>query len=460
LVVVSNRVTSPRQARSGAQGGLAVAVQAALEDWGGVWFGWSGELRDDGGEEANVFHSGQVTYATVDLSSQDYEEYYNGFANCTLWPLFHYRLDLTEFSRRTLSGYQRVNQLFAERLRPLLRDDDLIWVHDYHLIPLAEQLRHAGCRQRMGFFLHIPWPALEVFLALPNHREIVHALCAYDLVGFQTDNDVRGFVNYIKLEAGGEVDPDGTVKAFGRRLRVGAFPISIDTARLAGFAREAEFARQTVRLRDSLRGRKLMIGVDRLDYSKGLPQRFRAYEQLLEHYPENRGRVVFLQIAPPSRQDVPEYLQIRRQLEATAGHVNGAYAEFDWMPLRYLNTGFSRRILAGFLRIATVGVVTPLRDGMNLVAKEYVAAQNPKDPGVLLLSRFAGASAELDGAVPVNPYDVEGTAGAMQAALSMPLEERRERWESMYRRLETHDVDYWRGAFLDALSAMEPAACE
>jgi trehalose 6-phosphate synthase len=308
---------------------------------------------------------------------------------------------------------------------------------------MADQLRHAGCGQRMGFFQHIPWPALEVFLALPNHRDIVKQMCAYDMLGFQTERDLANFQHYIRVEAGGRVDPDGTIMAFGRRLVAGAYPISTDTRRVVEFAQEAADARQTQRLRDSLRGRDLLIGVDRLDYSKGLLQRFRAFGTLLENYPANRGRVVMMQIAPPSRQDVPEYLQLRQQLESEAGHVNGAYAEFDWNPIRYLNKGFSRRILAGFLRQGRVGVVTPLRDGMNLVAKEYVAAQNPDDPGVLMLSRFAGAALELDGALLVNPYDAEGMAEAMQTALAMPLEERRERWQSMFRRLETHDVDAW-----------------
>ena len=443
LVVVSNRVATPRHARSGSQGGLAVAVQAALEERGGLWFGWSGEVDEQPNRKPDEFTSGTVSYVTSDLTPRDYEEYYNGFANRTLWPLMHYRLDLTEFSRRNYSGYERVNSLFADRLLPYLQDDDIVWVHDYHLIPMADQLRHAGCSQRMGFFLHIPWPALEVFLALPNHRDIVKQMCAYDMLGFQTKRDLANFQHYIRVEVGGRVDPDGTILAFGRRLTAGAYPISTDTQRVVEFAREAADARQTQRLRESLRGRDMLIGVDRLDYSKGLLQRFRAFGTLLENYPANRGRVVLMQIAPPSRQDVPEYLQLRQQLESEAGHVNGAYAEFDWNPVRYLNKGFSRRILAGFLRHGRVGVVTPLRDGMNLVAKEYVAAQNPDDPGVLMLSRFAGAAQELDGALLVNPYDAEGMAEAMQTALAMPLEERRERWQSMFGRLETHDVDAW-----------------
>jgi len=452
LVVVSNRVAPPETARSGAQGGLAVALQAALEKSSGLWFGWSGEVSDVDGREPHVQQSGNVTIATIDLNQADYEEYYNGFANRALWPLCHYRLDLTDFCQRSWEGYQRVNQLFVDHLRSLLKPDDVIWVHDYHLIPLGKLLREAGCRQRIGFFLHIPWPALEIFLALPGHHEIVEALCHYDLIGFQTQNDLRGFHNYIELEAKQEVEPDGTICAFRRRLQARAFPISIDTDNVARMAEAAVDSAHNLRLRESLRSRQLMIGVDRLDYSKGLHQRLRAYESLLRGYRDLRGEVVFLQIAPPSRQDVPELAQMREELEAASGHVNGAYADFDWLPLRYLNKGFGRDILMGFLRTARVGVVTPLRDGMNLVAKEFVAAQDPEDPGVLVLSRFAGASAELEDAVLVNPYDIEGMAEALKAALLMPLDERRNRWRKMFERLQRHDVHAWRQQFLGTLT--------
>ncbi|MCG8354976.1 MAG: alpha,alpha-trehalose-phosphate synthase (UDP-forming) [Kiloniellales bacterium] len=452
LIVVSNRVAPVRKRGSGAEGGLAIAIYAALKERGGIWFGWSGQISDQDSTQPNIFDVGKVTYATVDLSQRDYDEYYNGLANRTLWPLFHYRLDLSDFAQRNFAGYQRVNTLFATRLLPLLKDDDLIWVHDYHLIPLGEQLRAAGCGQRMGFFLHIPWPALEVVLALPNHRRIVRALCSYDLVGFQTINDLRAFHDYILHEAEGEVDADGVVRAFGRVLRADAFPIGIDTEAVAAFAKEAGRSRQTERLKDSLLDRDMMIGVDRLDYSKGLVSRMEAYEHLLTNYPANRGRVVLLQIAPPSRSDVPEYVDIRHELEATAGRINASFAEFDWNPIRYLNKGFTRQTLSGFLRISRIGLVTPLRDGMNLVAKEYVAAQPPEDPGVLILSRFAGAARQLDSALIVNPYDVEGVAEAMQVALAMPVEERRERWRPMFERLGREDVTAWREAFLDALT--------
>ncbi len=454
LVVISNRVAPVRKSESGSEGGLAVAILDVLKDQGGVWFGWSGKITEHESQAAQTFDHGKLTYATVDLSQQDYDEYYTGFANSVLWPLFHYRLDLTDFSRRDMVGYYRVNVIFATRLLPLLQSDDLIWVHDFHFIPMAECLRQAGCKQRIGFFLHIPWPSIQVLLALPNHEGIVRGLCAYDLIGFQTESDLRGFREYIEHEIGGEVLPDGTVKAFGRSLRADVFPISIDTKDVGRIAEDAVNSPQTERLRDSLGGRKLIIGVDRLDYSKGLVQRLEAYEHLLKVYPEQRGNVVLLQIAPPSRSHVNEYRDIRHTLERTAGHINSTFAEFDWNPIRYLNKGFRRQTLAGFFRLSDVGFVTPLRDGMNLVAKEYVAAQNPENPGVLVLSRFAGAAQELDGALIVNPYDTEGVGESLQLALTMPLEERRERWRTMYDHLCDHDVVAWRRSYLDALRSV------
>jgi trehalose 6-phosphate synthase len=460
LVVVSNRVAAVKQTRPGAEGGLAVAVRAALRERGGIWFGWSGKVLERDYRQPTITEVGKITYATVDLTQRDYDEYYVGFSNSTLWPLFHYRLDLAEFAQRTWAGYQRVNALFAHRLQPLLRDSDTVWIHDYHFTLLAENLRSAGCRHKMGFFLHIPWPALEVLLALPMHRQIVKALCAYDLLGFQTEDDVLCFQDYIRREAGGETGKDGVVKAFGRTLKAQAFPIGIDTEMFAKMAAESEGSKQVARLEESLGNRELIIGVDRLDYSKGLIKRIEAFEHLLTAYPDNRGKVVFLQINPPSRSDVADYVDIRHELEAMAGHVNGAFAEYDWAPIRYLNKSFSRRVLAGFFRASRVGMVTPLRDGMNLVAKEFVAAQSAKDPGVLVLSRFAGAARELDGALIVNPYDVEGVAERLQEALNLPLKARQERWRSMYKAIASNDVTAWRESFLQALlgtDAREPA---
>ncbi len=458
LVVVSNRVAPLRRQGSGSEGGLTVAVLAALREKGGMWFGWSGNVGSAETGPPDLFETGKLISATIDLSKRDYDEYYNGFANRVLWPLFHYRPDLANFSRRQLTGYLRVNGHFASGLLPLLRDDDQIWVHDYHLIPLAEQLRGAGCAHRIGFFLHIPWPALEILLMLPNHEAIVKALCAYDLIGFQTERDVAAFLDYIKQEARGEVGAGGLVKAFGRTVQVGAFPISIDTEAVARYASEAMSSRPAQRLKESVGDCELVIGVDRLDYSKGLVERMVAFAHLLQVYPANRGRVVLLQIAPPSRGDVPEYQELRQELSTISGHINGSYAEYDWAPIRCLNKGYKRQTLAGFYRVSRVGLVTPLRDGMNLVAKEYVAAQSPEDPGALVLSRFAGAAQELSGALIVNPHDTEGVADALETALKMRKEERLERWESMYQRLRQFDVSAWREAYLSALAAVPRAA--
>jgi trehalose 6-phosphate synthase len=457
LVVVSNRVAPVGEGKSTA-GGLAVAMLAALRKSGGIWFGWSGEVLAKPANRPNLFQIGRLTYATVDLTQRDYDEYYNGYANSTLWPLFHYRLDLTEFSRRNYAGYLRVNRLFAELLMPMLHPNDLIWVHDYHLIPLADELRRLGARQLIGFFLHTPFPALDALLALPNHENLVRSLCAYDVVGFQTDNDLRAFHDYIVREARGRLIGGRTFVAFGRNFCADAFPIGLDTDNVVRLADRAEASRQTQRLRESLQDRHLIIGVDRLDYSKGLVTRFEAFAQLLESHPELRGRVVFMQIAPPSRIDVLDYLEIRRTLEATAGRINGRFAEYDWAPIRYLNKSFSRPALTGFLRISQVGLVTPLRDGMNLVAKEYVAAQRPDNPGALVLSRFAGAARELDQALIVNPYDVEAIAEAMHVALVMPQQERRRRWTAMMKVLRGNDIAAWRDRFVGTLEQSRAAA--
>lgn len=447
LVVVSNRVALPDE--SARAGGLAVALQEALQQNGGMWFGWSGKINPH--PQHHTLSDGEVSYAVMDLNRKDHAEYYNGYANRTLWPIFHYRIDLADFNRENYAGYLRVNRLFAERLAPLLRRDDDLWVHDYHLIPLGEELRARGVDQRIGFFLHTPFPAMETLLVLPSHERIARSLCAYDVVGFQSGNDLRAFHDYVTLEAKGQVLSNGLVHAFGRTLRAEVFPIGVDVDPLVEAARASPRLGAIKRLRKNFEHCRLMIGVDRLDYSKGLPERFRAFERFLEKFSEYCGKVSFMQIAPPSRSDVPEYLQIRRTLETQAGHINGRFASFDWTPLHYLNTSFQRATLTGFYRFSRVGVVTPLRDGMNLVAKEYVASQDPEAPGVLVLSRFAGAARHMSGALLVNPFDYEGLADALARAVEMPLEERRDRWQDMMRAVRETSLDTWRENFLRTL---------
>ena len=451
LVVVSNRVAA--DGGNPDSGGLAVAIRAALENHGGMWFGWSGEVEDEAGDVPARVQRGPLTYATLDLSQRDYNEYYLGFANRVLWPLFHFRGSLVDYSRQDFAGYLRVNRGFARSLAPMLAPQDLVWVHDYHLIPLGRELRRLDCSQPIGFFLHTPFPPAELLRVLPNHRDLVEALCAFDLVGFQTKSDLHGFRDYLLRLAGAEDLGRGVLRAFGRTVRAQVFPIGIDAATIAAQASAADGTRQMLRLRQSLGDRTLMIGVDRLDYSKGLPARFQAFGQLLETCPETRGRIVFMQIAPPSRSEVPEYQEIRRSLAASAGHINGRYGEFDWTPLRYINKSFNHRVLTGFFRASRIGLVTPLRDGMNLVAKEYVASQPATDPGVLVLSCFAGAAQELGEAVLVNPHDIEGMAEAIRQGLTMSLGERKERWTSMMTTIERKDINAWRKSFIDALSA-------
>lgn len=450
LIVVSNRVALPGEHRAG---GLALALQAALAEHGGIWFGWSGRTVRDRSGRLHEHAAGNIRCITMDLNRLDYETYYNGFANRTLWPLLHFRLDLVDYSRGTREGYLRVNGIFADRLAPMLRDDDMVWIHDYHLIPLAALLRERGVGCRMGFFLHVPMPSPDLVAAMPDHARLFSSFYAYDLVGFQTRRDMERFQDYVRLFGGGRVHGDGMLEApGGRRLRAGAFPISIDTARIASLAQEA-LSRPAVRaLRRSLGAGRLAIGVDRLDYSKGLPERFRGFERYLERHPSEKGRLTYLQIAPVSRGDVAEYRMLRNELERIAGHVNGSHSDADWTPLRYVNRNFAHSTLTGFYRIARVGLVTPLRDGMNLVAKEYVAAQDPENPGVLVLSLLAGAAYELKEALLVNPHDLDGVADAIATAAGMPRAERIDRWRAMMDHLRRHDIHAWRRSFLGALA--------
>lgn len=458
LVIVSNRLTLPGDGQTRA-GGLAVAMREALRERGGIWFGWSGDVVETPGNAPRITTRGKITYAATDLSAAEHKLYYLGHANATLWPLLHYRLGLMEYRRDAARTYLEVNRRFAKLLAPLIAPDDLVWVHDYHLIPLGQELRKLGVRNRIGFFLHTPFPPAEVLIALPRCEGLIEALCAYDVAGFQTEDCVRAFMSCIREIGGGAEFGGGEFTAFGRQARVAAFPISIDAEGFADVARRASASPEAQRLDESLAGRALILGVDRLDYTKGIPHRFDAIEALLTDWPEHRRQFNYLQITPYSRAEVAQYRALRRQIEEAAGRVNGKFAEFDWSPIRYVNRSFSRQTLAGFHRRARIGLVTPLRDGMNLVAKEFVAAQNPEDPGVLVLSRFAGAANELQAALLVNPIDVDGVAAALRRGLSMSRDERVERWQAMMQVLQRNTIATWCSAFLGALArAQQPGA--
>ena len=442
LIVISNRVS----AGGGAQGGLAVALSAALRKNGGIWFGWSGEQTEQFSGHINFQREDGVTTATVDLEAQDIDEYYNGYANRTLWPLFHYRIDLAEYERSFADGYQRANERFAETARPLIEPDDLVWVQDYHMFPLGDELRKRGVKNRIGFFLHIPWPPHRLLATLPEAHMLVETLFSYDVIGFQTSEWLASFCDFARDEMGAVIDGEDVVLG-ERRLRLVACPIGIDAKEFAALA-ASEKAEETFHLvRESAIGRTLIVGVDRLDYSKGLEERFLGYERFLVEHPEERKEVVLLQIAPPSRGAVESYQRIRSTLEGLAGRINGAHAALDWVPIRYVNQAYPRDILAGVYRACRIGLVTPLRDGMNLVAKEYVAAQDPDDPGVLILSRFAGAAEQMDQALLVNPHSAEELSDAIHRALALPLKERQDRWQSLMADVQRRDAMWWLDSF-------------
>jgi len=449
LVVVSNRVAAAEDAARA--GGLSVALRAALKAGPAMWFGWSGERVTEYSGALKTHRIDDIDVVTLDLEDADFEEYYNGYANATLWPLFHSRTDLADYTRSFEQGYARVNRRFAEALAPLLRPDDLVWVHDYHLIPLGRELRRLGVVGSIGFFLHIPWPAPQLFTTLPQHADLADAMFAYDLVGFQTAACVDAFADYVTREARGRREGE-LLAAFGRSTLARAFPIGIDAPQFLRLARSKAAERAWDRMAAHGVFRSLIVGVDRLDYSKGLPERLLGFEQFLKAHPDMVRKVLYLQIAPSSREGVEAYQALRAQVLALAGRINATWAEMDHAPMLCVNRNYERAELAGIYRAARVGLVTPLRDGMNLVAKEYVAAQDPDDPGVLILSRFAGAAEQMTDAMIVNPYCAEELAEAIGAALEMPRRERVRRWMRLLEGVERCDVRGWRDDFVAALT--------
>ncbi len=428
-VIVSNRVPSPNE-KGATAGGLAVALADATTP-GTIWFGWSGRRSSETSTVAELVQSDGVTYATLDIGERDYVRYYNGFANGALWPLFHFRAGLLMFNRPDYDAYRRVNKAFAAALQPLLRADDLIWIHDYQLMTMAADLRELGVTNPIGFFMHIPFVPPELMEVLPPAADLLAGLAASEVVGFQRESDRLSFLDCVRKFLAVEPDSTGQFKWNGRTVHAVLTPIGIDADKFAKLAERAELTGDAKRMDASLGERALVLGVDRLDYSKGLPQRFDAFGRLLYCFPQHLRQVNFLQIAARSRQEVGSYQTLRRELDRRAGDINGEFSDFDWVPLRYMTHAVKRNAIAGFYRRARVGLVTPLRDGMNLVAKEYVAAQDSEDPGVLVLSRFAGAADEMIEALIVNPFDADEVAEAIHQALTMPLDERKSRHEAL-----------------------------
>jgi trehalose 6-phosphate synthase len=455
LVVVSNRITRGN-ANEPVTGGLAAALLPIVEKSGAIWVGSSGRVRDGVQKEpfAEIEALGAGALAMLDLPAAHYGGYYEGFANSALWPALHSRADLIRVSQGDYLSYREVNAFMARALMRFRKPDTLFWIQDYHFLALGTELRNLGVSQPIGFFLHTPWSAREVIEGVPHHRELVEAMLAYDLIGFQTEEDFDNFASYLTSTLGLTIC-NGVVTSRRGATRLAVFPIGIDVDRFVRQATKAVSHPDVSRLRRSLHGEKLAIGVDRLDYSKGLINRIKAFDEMWTAQPSLARTVSLLQIATPSRGAIEAYGNLQTDLAKLVSDVNGRHGEVDWTPIRYLNKGFSQTVLAGLYRTAQVGVVTPLHDGMNLVAKEYVAAQNPADPGVLVLSKFAGAANELDTALLVNPHDIDGMARTIAVALSMPLLERRMRWEAMMVKLRRSSIQHWFTSFVEILQTAQ-----
>ncbi len=448
LVVVSNRVPDPS---AGAQaGGLAVALEGLMERRGGVWFGWSGATSP--APAAPVIHrAGEVDYVTIDLTPEEHRSYYTGFSNSVLWPLLHSMPELMAYDRRAGQIYRQVNERMVDALLPMLRPNDLIWVHDYHLFCMPSILRARGVLAPIGFFLHVPFPGNDVLGSIPEAGALLRDVLCADLIGFQTDNDLENFAIACQRLAGAQRVSSRWLQVGGRRVRLDVFPVEIEAREFAALAERAWRAPATEALRRSMHGQALLLGVDRLDPTKGLLQRLAGYRRLLETRPERRRTTTLLQIAAVSRQEVGSYRDLRAALDRAAGRINSEWGEPDWTPLRIVARAGARATVAGYMREARVGLVTPLRDGMNLVAKEFVAAQDPQNPGVLVLSRFAGAARQLSAALLVNPHDPDELADVLNTAITMGLAERQDRWQAMWRAIEGGSAAGWGRNFVSAL---------
>lgn len=452
IIVVSFRIAQHQHI---ATGGLAVAIECMLnaQQQEGIWLGWSGEQSS---KICSALHSEQREHystMTFSLTPEQYQEFYCGYANNCLWPAFHQRSDLMHFQSQHYQQYLAINNQIAHYLQTIARPDDLIWVQDYHLIPLAHFCRELGLKQAIGFFLHTPFPSPEILKTIPRHEQWLPYLLDYDVVGVQSKPDFlnmsQGFEQVLGLSPN-----QNKIWHANRKTHIQPYPISIAPDLIQTMATMptpvgAHYTEYPITGEG-----QLIVSADRLDYSKGLPKRFECFNTLLEHYPTLKESVSYLQIAPSTREGIHSYQQQQNELESLAGQINGKHGTFNWVPLLYLNRAIAPVILMGLFRKSHVGFIAPLRDGMNLVAKEYIAAQDPADPGVLVLSSFTGAASELqEGALLVNPYDAEATAQALYQALTMPLAERKARHSALQAHLSEFDLAHWCCRFLEDLKA-------
>lgn len=468
LIVVSNRLPvevkhrggGPRLSRSA--GGLATALDSIWRFTHGCWVGWAGAADSEHANEllAKAARGRSYGFKPVPLSRDEISKFYSGFANEIIWPLFHDMPSRCNFDPEYWEVYQRVNRRFAQAAVEVTNGKDVIWAHDYHLMLMGRYLREAGKTTTAGFFLHIPFPAPDIFEKLPWRKTILKSLLHYDMLGFQTDRDRWNFVSCLERivpEAQAiREDPFTSVALEGRRTRVGTFPISIAFEEFANHAASRDVEALSNQFRHELSNKFLVLGVDRLDYTKGIPERLRAFRILLRRYPELRHRVTLLQVVVPSREEIPNYKDLRREVELLVSQINGEFTEGGWVPIHYMHRNLTRKQLLTYYRAADIALVTSLKDGMNLVAKEFCAAQ-VDETGVVIISEFAGASAELQhGAIVVNPNDLAGIAEAIHKACVMPMEEKRARMRLLRDIVRTYSVQNWAEAFLNAALSTRP----
>ncbi len=450
VVVVTHRVHLPRALRRSSVE-LDIAMQAALADKPVLWVGWSGEYCDGEASAPELRRRCLMLRARIDLPRADHEGFYERFAKKTLWPVFHSRAGAMEFDYADYAAYMRINDEFARQLLPLLDPNDLIWIHDYHLIPLAGCLRARGAKQKIGFFQHIPFPPPEILATLPMHDALMRAFAEFDLIGFNAAGDAASFASYFTGERKTDQGWFEIVGGFGREFGVGVFPIGIDVDGIASHAAWAEERGFANALRERTGERKLISAVGSLDSSKGLLRRLKAIEVLLDEYPEYRRMAMVHQIALPSGDIGGDSQGMRKEVHARIKAINRRFGAEDNPIIRCAYALPQRDDLFAQLRMSAVGMATPLRDGMNLTVKEFIACQDPENPGIPILSRFTGAAHQLDAALIVNPYDEVATARAIRRALTMPLLERLERHGALLEAVRSYDVFRWRDEYLSAL---------
>ncbi|NJR75251.1 MAG: trehalose-6-phosphate synthase [Scytonema sp. CRU_2_7] len=456
MVVISTRVPksaileSDEKQRTKSVSGLVSALHFALQDIDSLWFGWSGQAVTKSRKAApQKSCNGSIELVTVDLTLGEVDGFYTGFCNSTLWPLFHCLPSYVRLCQNAYQTYQIVNRDFAAILISYLREDDLVWVHDYQHIPIGTELRRLGWMGRLGFFLHTPFPPIDILEIIPQSKQILENLMDYDLLGFNTQRYCKNFIDALCKEFGGTFD--GRTYYYKQlSVHCNAYPTGINPSAFEFWVNSADAIEKRRRIRESVYNRRIVLGVDRLDYTKGICERLLAFEQFLERYPYWRKQVSMIQISVPSRDHMPEYAAYKQEIDRLVGNINSRFSEDEWLPVVYLYRSYLQEELSAFYREADVCFVTSLRDGMNLVAKEYIASQS-NNFGVLVLSKFCGASEDLQEAIIINPYDIYETANALKFALEMPNRERSARWQALMKRVCNHTAGAWRDCFLTDL---------